>query len=471
MILPPSGLVGRQLPRVSSFPDYVSSSGQEAVELAASAGLHLYPWQAHVLDVSLGERPGGAWSAFEVGLMVPRQNGKGSVIEARELAGLFLFGEQLILHTAHEMKTSKEAFRRILSLIENTDDLRKRVSRVRTANGEEAIEMRSGTRLKFVARSTGSGRGLSGNLVILDEAYALSPDAMAALLPTLSAMRNPQLWYTSSAGMGSSEQLRKVRERGRRGGSPSLAYFEWSANPDADLSDREAWAMANPTLGYRISEETIERELEALGEIEFGRERLGIWEDAFSDNVIDLSLWARLGDESARAVDPVAFAVDVSPDRSAASIGMAGITDDGHRLVEVVQSGQGTAWVVPRLMELTAKWKPCAVVIDAGSSAGSLLPAIRERGLNPMIANTRDVGQAFGGFYDATADGVLIHIEQESLTLALAGATTRLLGDSAKTWNKKNPSIDITPLVSVTNALWGLNVKQSELLDVSCSVW
>ena len=97
-ISPSSVLRGVQRPRLLHLPDRISSSaGQEAAELAASAGLVLDDWQRFVLDVGLSERADGQWSAFEVGLIVPRQNGKGSVLEARELAGLFLFGERLIL--------------------------------------------------------------------------------------------------------------------------------------------------------------------------------------------------------------------------------------------------------------------------------------------------------------------------------------------------------------------------------------
>ena len=169
------------------------------------------------------------WSAFEVGLVTPRQNGKNGILEARELAGLFLFGERLILHSAHEFKTAQEAFRRVMFLVENNDDLRKRVARVRTSHGEEGIELRDGARLRFIARSTGSGRGFSADCVILDESYALSSEAMGALLPTLSALPNPQVWYTSSAGKRDSTQLMMIRDRGRAGGDPGLAYFEWSA--------------------------------------------------------------------------------------------------------------------------------------------------------------------------------------------------------------------------------------------------
>jgi hypothetical protein len=46
--------------------------------------------------------------------VVPRQNGKGTILEARELAGLFLLGERLLIHSAHEQDTSLEHFRRLL---------------------------------------------------------------------------------------------------------------------------------------------------------------------------------------------------------------------------------------------------------------------------------------------------------------------------------------------------------------------
>lgn len=216
-ISPPAVLLGSQVPRYRLVPPAASSAAQEAVELAASAGLHLDPWQAEVLEGALGERPDGRWTATEVGLIVPRQNGKGSILEARELAGLYLFGEQLLLHSAHEFKTAQEAFRRVLSLIQNTPDLDSRVKRVRTSHGEEGIELLSGQRLRFVARSTGSGRGFTGDLVVLDEAYNLPAEAVAALLPTLSARPNPQLWYTSSAPLPRMESasLRRLCKRGR----------------------------------------------------------------------------------------------------------------------------------------------------------------------------------------------------------------------------------------------------------------
>ena len=216
LVLPEQAeLIGWQRPRHLWVPPAATSAGPEVVELAQGAGLDLDPWQGFILDGSLGETAAGYWVCFEVAEIVPRQNGKGGVIEARELGGLFLFNEELILHSAHEFKTAQEAFRRIRFLIENTPDLEKRVLRISTSHGDEGIELKSlptiiagagarftrvgkAPRLRFVARTGGSGRGFSGDCVILDEAFNLPSQVITALMPTLSARRNPQLWYASS---------------------------------------------------------------------------------------------------------------------------------------------------------------------------------------------------------------------------------------------------------------------------------
>ena len=270
-------LLGDQEPRLSSLPPFDrDDSGRNAVALAGVAGMDLDPWQRLVLEAGLRRR-GARWAAFEVALIVARQNGKGTVLEALELAALFLFPDvRLILHSAHEFKTAAEAFLRIRALIEDHPDFDAQVSRIRTAAGSEAVELKDGKRLRFVARSSGSGRGFTSDLVILDEAYKLGDQEMAALLPTLSARPDPQVWYTSTAGDPGSIQLGRVRARGVAGGDRSLAFLEWSAEDTDDPAVPGTWARANPGLGIRIDPDYIEREMAALGPDAFARERLSI---------------------------------------------------------------------------------------------------------------------------------------------------------------------------------------------------
>lgn len=459
--MPSEPLRGHQEPRIYTGPTYQSTPGLEAIELAAMAGLHLMPWQQFTIKHSLGQNPymgGMRWAAFEVGLVVPRQNGKGSVLEARELYGLFLEPrEKLILHSAHEFKTAQEAFLRIKTLIDSSDWLTRRVARMRTSHGEEGIELIDGSRLRFVARSTGSGRGFTGDLLILDEAYNLGADQMAALLPTLSARPNPQVWYTSSAGMISSDQLRSVRIRGRKGDNERLAYFEWSCPEGCDLDDPENWAQANPTLGYRIDLDFIAAERKALPDDVFARERLGIWAEDSVQSVIDLKLWAECADPQSRPGDKIAFAIDARPDMSAAAIASAGRREDNKLHTKVVDHRPGMGWVVERMAELNQRYRPVAVLLDPSSPAGSLLADLADVGIEPILVNAREMGQACVAFHNDVVADQLRHTDQDTLNLALRQATTRNLGD-AWAWDRRQGHGDICPLVAVTLATHGFRL-------------
>lgn len=406
----------------------------------------------------LAEGDDGRWSAFECGLVVPRQNGKGAILEAIELAGLFLFGEQLILHSAHEFKTAQEAFRRVLSLVENTDHLRKRVARVRTSHGEEGIELNTGARLRFVARSTASGRGFSAQRVVLDEAMQLGTETMGALLPTLAAQDNPQVVYAASAPLSTSVQLHAVRNRALAGGDESLAYLEWSVTDDAEVDDPAQWAVANPSLGIRIGADYVERERAALPEDIFKRERLGIPDAPVvvtDERIVEPDVWAALKEERSRVDGRMSFAVDITPDRRMAAIAVAGHRDDGLVHVEVVDHRPGTSWVGDRLVDLAERWGRQPVTIDPGSPAGSLVVTVRERGIEVREVSARQVVQATGQFYDLVMSGGLRHIGQAPLTAALDGATRRPLGESW-TWNRRAQSVDICPLMAATLALGAL---------------
>src|SRR5262249_38186140 len=150
----------------------------------------------------------------------------------------FLLHERFIIHSAHQFDTSLEAFRRLLYLIEDTPELDKQVLRISRSHGEEGIEIKGGRRIRFRTRTKGGGRGFSSDCLILDEAMFLPEMAHGALLPTLSARPNPQVWYTGSAVDQFVHEngvvLARVRERAQKQ-DKGLAYFEWSVdckNPD-----------------------------------------------------------------------------------------------------------------------------------------------------------------------------------------------------------------------------------------------
>jgi hypothetical protein len=472
--LPPAETLGAQQPRLLHVPEYASSTGREAVELAAMAGLYLDPWQTKVLDGALGERPDGNWSAREVAVEVPRQNGKGAILEAREIAGLFLLGENLIIHSAHEFATAEQALERMAGLLEDCPELWARVKTIKRSHGQEGVYLKDGRSLRYRTRTKGGGRGFTADCVILDEAMHI-PEAMhGALFPTLRAIPNPQIWYTGSAvdqeSMEDGVVFARVRERAIRGGAKGLAYFGWSPPfehpdevPQEAFDDVEVWAQANPALGIRISAEYMEQERESMDPRTFCVELLGVgdWPKTRAEgSIISVKQWLSLRDVDSEPQDPIVFAYDVTPNRSGAAIAVAGHRDDGLAHVERTDHRRGTGWVCERIVELAEKWQPAAVLYDDKGPAASLAAAIEDAGVKLTPVNAAQHAQACGTFYDAVQDRTLRHHGTPELVAALRGVVKRPLSD-AWAWSRKNSTVDISPLVAVTLALWGLETQAS----------
>lgn len=468
--------IGRQTPVIESIPlGSVSSAGHETIALAKRAGLILDPWQCHILNNSLGENKSGNWTSFEVGVIVSRQNGKGSVIEARELAGLFLFNEELILHSAHEFKTASQAFKRIRGLIENTPVLKKKVKSIKTGSYEQSIELITGQRLQFIARSGGSGRGFSADTIILDEAYNLPDSAIDALMPTTSARPNPQIWYTSSApdiDLAPCEQLGAVRKRAIEGGDPSLSFFEWSADvhdadclPDCDKheeeDDPEVWYKTNPALGIRLSPEHVQREKRSMTKSGFRRERLGVGNypaDSEQWRVLTEAQWKATEDLESKisVASSIVLAVDVTPDSTYGTIAVAGLRDDGIQHFQLVAHKPGTAWIVPKLKELKKSRKPSAILIMPTSQAGSLISKLESLDIEITKPSGIEYAQACGHFYSGVKQKEMFHPQQNELDLAVAGALKKQYGTGGSwIWSRKGTSAIISPLITATLASWG----------------
>lgn len=469
-------LLGEQRPRVCLVPDGDHwETARVAIEVCALAGLELDDWQQWFLSASLVELDDGRWAAGECGLVVPRQNGKGSVEEGRELTGLFAIDEErLIIHSAHEQATSSEHQRRLLDLIESVPEFDQKVLRAPRGKGMEAIELRDGSRILFKTRTGGGGRGLTGDLVVFDEAMILPETAVGALGPTMAARSmfgNPQLWYAGSSvdqrnAAHDGVVLSRVRSRALRGAA-RLLYAEWSAEGDDPSkveegvrSDPRVWAQANPGMGIRISQAHIDTECTGLlGVRTFVVERLGVgdWPDPEEGGaqIIADADWDALEDQDSCRAGGVCFCFDVSPDRRNASVAVAGHREDGLRHAEITRSDAGTAWVVPYLQGLSERHDDAVFVCDDRGPAASLIPDLLNAGVDVQTFNATEHARACGAFVDAVAEREFRHLGDPKLKAALKGAGQRPLGD-AWAWSRKSSSVDISPLVAVTLALWGV---------------
>jgi phage terminase large subunit-like protein len=453
-----------QEPRLHVAPRASNTYGDLASDLAGDYGLTPDPWQRLILDDWLAVG-GGKWASLTCGLSVPRQNGKNALLEVRELFGMVGRGEK-ILHTAHEVKTARKAFKRLQHFFGTKPEdpgakypeLNALVAEVRNVNGQEAVILKNGGSVEVVARSKNSGRGFTVDVLVMDEAQEMTDDDLEALMPTTSSapLGNPQWIFTGTppSPRANGDVFTRVRAEALDGKSKRLAWHEWSCEGDVVLDSHEAWHQANPALGSRLQFEVIEGERARFSDDGFARERLGMWAGSASHSVIDSESWQAVKDEGSRAVDRLALAVDVSPDRSVASVSMAGQRDDGGWHVELDEQRNGVGWL-PSYLEVRCQRNDIrAVVIDGASPAASIIDELKQRGIKVTTTGARDMATACGTFYDGAMDGWLHHIDQPQLNVALSVARRRSLGD-AWAWNRKNAASDITPLVACTLALWG----------------
>lgn len=459
----PNALLGSQEPRVRSCPEYEYTSGPAAVKIYEKTGRRLDVWQERSLDDHCAERADGSWLTIESAEEVPRQNGKGEIINALMLLHLFVLRTETIVYSAHEFKTAKEAYLKIYALIRNTPEFHKKVKYYHNSNEDTSIGLHTGQRLRFLTRSKDGGRGFTGDIIIFDEAFNLAQAALAALLPTLSSKQNPHIYYFSSTGKdtGESDVLRGIKGRGEQVhadgsvGDPALIWISFSANPkNFDPDSPESRAEANPAYNVRIFDSFIDVERKNMSEVDFLRERLGIWDDTKTAAVIDLEKWSDCGDVMSSASDPVAFAIDVPPDGSFAAVAVAGARPDGRVHVEVVKRSRGTGWVVDFVEALRDKWHPSEIALDPVGPAGSLLPSFLVAGVAITEISYREHAQACGLFKVMVEDDKIRHKAQPGLTAALESARKRDAGEAgAWLWNRRDET-DISPLVAATLAVF-----------------
>lgn len=487
-------------PRVELYPAYDYSLGFAAVELMAAAGKELDAWQVDACEIMMAQRD-GKWACSEYCEWTARQNGKGALLEARALGGLFLFDEELIAWSAHEYKTAMEAFRRCKTLIRALglpgsnpnlievvldEDTLIRV-KVNNTNGEESFErLDTGQRIKFVARSKGSGRGFTAPVQIIDEAFAYTAQHQDALAPTQLATVDEQTIYMSTPPLtgATGEVMYSLRARAEKGGDDTLGYRDWGMgfyledifgkndkSKLAMLEDQAVWHATNPALGGRISVDRMVKLRRKLGATGFARESLGAWpkQVAFGNDVIDPQTWAARGDADSRPGEALVLGIDASPGGRSAAVASAGRREDDRLHAKVMDYRPGTGWVVERVKELVGRHRPRRVMLDPAGPAGALIADLTEALTNDrgeLIVEIELVGglemtQACGALINDLTEDRIRHCNQDALNDAVAQATSRRSADSWK-WDRRDSSGDICPLVAVTVATHGFRLYGAE---------
>lgn len=498
-------LYGSEVPRVYTPPrrelTRETSKGFECIEFAEQVlDIQLFPWQKWLLIHALELNEDGTFRFRTVVLLVARQNGKSTLMQVLALWRMYMDAAKLTIGTAQNLDIAEEVWRGAVELAEGVPELADEIERIDKTNGKKALELSSGERYKVQAANRRGGRGLSADLVVLDELREHSSwDAWAAISKTTMARLFAQVWAVSNAGDASSIVLRFLRNMAHMAlGNPdnledvvvpeldaddeadadSTGLFEWSMAPGMSMWDRSGWQQSNPSMGHVPSLESaiaaaVKGEPEGLVRTEVFCQ----WLDTTADGPFPPGRWEKGVDKTASIEGRFAFCVDVSHDRKTAHIAVAGHNAEGILTVAVIATRSGTAWVkewfstIPEGQEFAPKDNPNAVGVTLqanGAPVSSLLDELEKiEGLEVFPWAGADLSRWTGMFYDRVRgveedeEGepippedvvpLIRHRGQPILNLAAATAVAKPSGD-AFFWDRAKSPNDAAPLVAVTGA-------------------
>lgn len=503
--------MGAQEPRIRivSATATCDRLGDAALRLVDRLGpdvIDLIPWQeGSVLDICATDDD-DQFAASAVGEVVSRQNGKGGVLEVRVVAGVTLpqFRERRILWTAHTWKTAADAHERVARIFLSHPDLKARLK----GNGEphkggigygnvsRSINLKDGSQILFFTRSASAGRGLWGDLLIVDEAYDVTDAELSALRYTIRTAairtgRRAQTIYVSTPPDEESHangvvfaRLRKRALAGARGVTwiefsvPSLEELTTAAeaegrkligdprlpDPERELPPEtvELYRQGNPSLGYLFDLGVLQSDRTESGDRGFLVEGLAApdyWpdpEDADAgESVLDFDVWKARRDPMSKPIGPLALGIEVSP-RQVATISVCGWRTDGRKHGEEIWSGPASA-AVSVLKLIIAKVDPATLVVDSRGKGGSLLPDIRAAGFDPQVLTSTERSHADEGLVrDVVADEMrLPGVPMPGTDAAAESATWRYSGD-VRYFDRRAGGAGITGLVSMSLARHGL---------------
>ena len=430
-----------------------ASLGWRVARVASLLGRPLMAWQRAVADVALEVNDAGHLQYRTVVVVVPRQQGKSSLLQAvivdRAVAGLDLS----ILYTAQDRS---EARRRLLTELHARTLARSPLKgsyKVRQTNGDESLRFPTGSTVGIVAPTKTSGHGQTLDLAVIDEAFAQTDLALPqAFGPAMVTRRDAQMWVVSVVGDGTDELLQHYQREGAAAlddPASRLAFFEWSA-PEGDVYDESVWRTCMPALGVTVHADDVRADPTYGDPDEFARAYLCRRRPPANLAALDLEGW-EVGARADLALnDPLVLAVDVALDRSHAAVAAGSAHAEGVA-VELVDYRPGTAWLVDRVRDLVARHSPRAVLVDGSGPAGSLVVDLERRVPGLVVLTATDVARACGALVDLVAQHRLLHLVDVELDAAVAGAAKLYVGDSFR-WRRRTALADLCPLYAVTFA-------------------
>ncbi len=441
-------LRGATKPRLSSVPLKGKNKIEDVKQLCEIIKMPLLPWQEYVLKDMLTVDTKGKWIRKTNLLLIARQNGKTHLARMLILAHLIKWETNVLIMSSNR-SMALDTFRQVTDILENNDYLKGFVKQIRYANGTESIEMLNGTRLDVVAATRDGSRGRSVNgLLFIDEVREITEEGFRAATPVTRAHPNSHTLLCSNAGDAFSTVLNDLRERAISYPPKSFGFYEYSAPQYCKIDDHNAWALANPSLGYTISLESL-AEAVSTSPIENTRtELLCQWIDSLS------SPWPHgvLEETSDSTLEMTAgaytvFGFDVSPSRRNGSLVAGQILPDGRIGIGILETYSSQVAIDELKMAASIKgwadiYKPRLVCFDKYATQ-TIADRLSQSGVMVEDVSGQQFYKACGDLLEGLVNHRVVHNGQTELIQQMNNCAAKV-NDSAWRIIKRKSAGDIS---------------------------
>ncbi len=428
--------LGKTIPRIFTPPlrplTRETSLGFLVIDFANRVlRMELMPWQEWWLIHALELMPDSSFRFRTIVTLVARQNGKTTLLKVLALFFMYYRGNKAVLGTAQTIDIARESWDGCLEMIDDIEFLRGELVKTRRQNGEQEFRLLNKSRYKIAASTGKAGRGLSIDLLIMDELREQKTwDAWAALSKTTLAKHDAITVCISNAGDDESVVLNTLQANGQTGTDETLAIFEWSAPYECDIADPEMWRYANPALGYTITERVIKSALATDSPAVFRTEVLCQHVSSMADSVVSPGAWDSCGDQN-MILDvhaaPTALCVDVGMNLEHCTLAAAQLGADGRVKVGIVAAWKTTTEMLRDLPGIKAKIKPVSCGWFPGGPAAGVSTELKKLGLDEIKAG--DTSPVCQEFAELIINRGMIHNSDGLLSAHILGAKKWNVGD------------------------------------------
>jgi hypothetical protein len=430
---PPLPILGKEIPRIFTPP-------LRELTPQTSLGFACNFWIKHVLKFELMPHqiwlnihllellPDGSRRFEEALILQGRQSGKTTWCASFLLWRLHADNSPAALCAAQDRSIALEMLERaqqmvlksdhpdMIAIIPTTGHQANNLG-LNTANGKERLVM-GGTKVEVSAGGRNAGRGKSPQTLVIDEIRSMEDavaDGLASLEPVTSAQTNPLNIYLSNAGTDRSLVLNEmedtIRAKIAQGIDPEVFYASWSAPDNSEITDREAWSQALPTLNRITPENRIAKKMDKPNV--FKSEYMNMRVSALTPSLIPLAVWESLGDDITleQHAEKLCLFVDVSPTLDHAIAVLSADLDGTRNRIQLGGEWPDTASLVEALPALIAALKPVAMGYFGDGPTLALATELDALGFEMIKSSSASCG----GLVEAVSAHRVLHLKDALL--------------------------------------------------------